>query len=95
MVVWLDGEEVYRRCEMTLRLKSDTLIERFTGRNFHGGSIDAFRPNKTQYMWFDNFKVHTLLLPLAAPISWSSLCDTVTSEAPGEGKAAPVPSAVP
>ena len=51
MVVWLDGREVYRRCNMVLRLKTDVLIERFSGRNFHGGSVDPFRPDHTQYMW--------------------------------------------
>jgi hypothetical protein len=49
--VWLDGKQVLDRTNVVFRLKPDVLIERFTARNFFGGSNDLFRPKKNQYMW--------------------------------------------
>lgn len=49
--VWLDDQLVVDRQDVIFRLKSDVLVERFTGRNFFGGSNDLFRPRKLEYVW--------------------------------------------
>lgn len=46
--VWLDGRMVQSRTDMLWRLTAAVMIEKFTFRNFHGGSTDAFRPSRTQ-----------------------------------------------
>ena len=49
--VWLDGALVDDRRSITFRAGFDAAVEKFTFRNFHGGSNDLYRPPQTQWQW--------------------------------------------
>lgn len=53
--VWLDGSLVYSKKDVVYRRTADIKIDRFTFRNFHGGSKDTFRPSQTQQVWYASF----------------------------------------
>ena len=49
--VWLDGRLVYSADDVVYRFDKTVALDRFTFRNFHGGSDARFAPGKTQHIW--------------------------------------------
>jgi hypothetical protein len=56
--VWLNGALVYDKNNALYRTVPGIGIEKFTFRNFHGGSTDLFRPDQTQYNWCVSNAMH-------------------------------------
>lgn len=56
---WFDGDLVESRNNVEFRTHVGALVERYTFRNFHGGSTDRFRPSQTQFTWCGSPQLHT------------------------------------
>ena len=91
----MDGKVVYEITNWVYDYTGTHLIDQLKFQNFHGGKSDAFRPDKTQYVWFDDIAIQEGECAPARPPTFTDVCsDSEPVSAPlSNPPASPLPTA--